>query len=81
MNGENKTLFNEKMHSVNEILLQLNNQLLPTILFNFPFFILVMDTNVTSELFHQKMSISHCISQGLLKNMQLEGEHFQWLHT
>ena len=67
---------------------ELNNQLLTTILFNFPFFFfqsyfLFMNTNVTSGFFSSKDVDFTLRFPGIIKkkNMQLEGEHFQWLHT
>ena len=63
-----------KLHSLNEILFQLNwnnNCTLTTILFNFPFVFKVIFCLWTQmslpDFFHQNMSISSCVSQGLKK--------------
>ena len=72
---------------MNEILLQLNwtiNCCLLSYLI-FPFFsklFFFMNTIVTSGFFSSKdVDFTLRLPEIIKKNMQLEGEHFQWLHT
>ena len=64
---------------------ELNNQLLTTILFNFPFFsklFFVYEHKCHFRIFFIKRCRFHvAFPRDYKKNMQLEGEHFQWLHT